>query len=261
MVRGVCVCVCVCVEFECLGTMWVVWHRRVCLGEPGRLLRGAAHVKTNRSLTTTVEVTKKDALGDGSGRGLQEAEVGPVLRVTVFGAEVASEHELVASSPEDERLLERLYCFEDYEHNAHLAVGGRRRRVLVKAHTLLKWRDRGNKLFLRAAKVTAVKVMYAHWNPDMRMFEQEKGSWLKLLPVSKSLQDGWREFYQGKRFADIEWESSTPGSIPAAEDKTAAKVRQVYEQVRAAIQMGERLFPKGATLEHGAMKGCHSSRT
>lgn len=165
----------------------------------------------------------------------------------------------LATSPEDERVLERLYCFEDYEDDAHLVVGGRRRRVLVKAHTLRKWRDRGDKLFLRAAKVTAVKVMYAHWNPDTRMFEQEKGAWLKLLPVSKSLQDGWREFYQRKRFADIEWESSTPSSIPAAEDQTSAEVRQLYEQVRAAIQMGERLFPKGATPEHAAMKGYHSA--
>ena len=70
-------------------------------------------------------------------------------------------------APADERLLERLYCFEDHEDDMHLAVGGRRRRVLLKAHTLLKWRDRGDKLFLRAAKVTAVKVMYAYWNLEV----------------------------------------------------------------------------------------------
>ena len=38
---------------------------------------------------------QEDALGDRGGRRLQEAEVGPVLRVAVFGAEVASEHKFV----------------------------------------------------------------------------------------------------------------------------------------------------------------------
>ena len=41
-------CVCVCVEYSYVGTVWVVWLRRVCLGKCGRLLgRGAAHVLTN----------------------------------------------------------------------------------------------------------------------------------------------------------------------------------------------------------------------
>ena len=61
----------------------------------------------------------------------------------------------------DERLLERLYCFEDHEDDAHQLLGGERRRVILKVHTLLKWGDRGDKLYLRAVKVTAVKVLLA----------------------------------------------------------------------------------------------------
>ena len=103
--------------------------------------------------------------------------------------------------------------------------------MLVKAHTLLKWRDRGGKLFLRAAKVTAVKVMYAYWNPKKQVFEQEmgKGAWLKLLPVSKSLQSTWRESYKQGRFADIEWEWKKAGNIPDGEDEGAGEVGQVYD--------------------------------
>lgn len=62
----------------------------------------------------------------------------------------------------DNRLLERLYCFEDYQDDTHECVGGKRRRVLLKVHTLNKWCDRGEKLYLRATKVTAVKVIYAY---------------------------------------------------------------------------------------------------
>ena len=60
----------------------------------------------------------------------------------------------------DERLLERMYCFEDLEDDMHLHVGGgKRRRVILKVHTLLKWRDRRKaRLWERASKVTAVKV-------------------------------------------------------------------------------------------------------
>ena len=130
--------------------------------------------------------------------------------------------------------------------------------MLLKVHTLLKWRDRGDKLFLRAAKVTSAKVMYAYWNPDTHMFEQEKGAWLKLLPVSKSLQDGWRRSYKEGRYADIEWEWSKRESIPSGEDRAAGEVRQVYDEVRESIKMGEKLFPKGATPGHTSMKGYHS---
>ena len=61
----------------------------------------------------------------------------------------------------DERLLERLYCFEDHEDDAHQLLGGERRRVILKVHTLLKWGNRSDKLYLRAVKVTAVKVLLA----------------------------------------------------------------------------------------------------
>jgi len=71
--------------------------------------------------------------------------------------------------PVDERLLERLYCFEDHEDDAHHLLGGRRRRVILKVHTLCKWRDRGDKLYLRASKVTAVKVLLSCVAPAARV--------------------------------------------------------------------------------------------
>ncbi len=61
---------------------------------------------------------------------------------------------------DDEWLFERIYCFEDREDDTHHLLGGRRRRVLLKVHTLREWGDRGDKLYLRATKVTAVKVMF-----------------------------------------------------------------------------------------------------
>jgi hypothetical protein len=58
------------------------------------------------------------------------------------------------------RLFERIYCFEDREDDTHHLLGGRRRRVLLKVHTLREWGDRGDELYLRATKVTAVKVIF-----------------------------------------------------------------------------------------------------
>ena len=154
----------------------------------------------------------------------------------------------LGKEPVDERLLERLYCFEDLEDDTHVVLGGRRRRVLLKVHTLLKWRERGDKLFERAAKVTAAKVMYAYWNPERKMFEQEqgKGAWLKLLPVSESLHDTWRSAYTAGWRAEIEWEWRKPGSVPGGEDQTAPEVAQVYHEVRPAIAIHELLFRRGA---------------
>ena len=166
--------------------------------------------------------------------------------------------------PVDERLLERLYCFEDYEDDTHLAVGGRRRRVILKVHTLLKWRERGDKLFLRASKITSAKVVYAHWNAAKwneaqrkhGCYEMESGH-LKLVPVDAVLQRTWQTSYRQGRRADMEWEWRKPGSIPAAEDQSSDEVGRAYNEVRAAIALGESLFPRGATSADKAMKGHH----
>eukprot|EP00802_Teleaulax_amphioxeia_P007401 Tamp_07407.p1 GENE.Tamp_07407~~Tamp_07407.p1 ORF type:complete len:797 (+),score=226.18 Tamp_07407:307-2391(+) len=157
----------------------------------------------------------------------------------------------------DERLLERLYCFEDREDDAHQLLGGERRRVILKVHTLLKWGDRGDKLYLRAVKVTAVKMMYAQWNGHTGAYEQEPDTELQLLPVSKRLQQTWREAYRAGRCRDIEWEWKQPGSMPGAED-AGDGVAQVYDEVRAAIKLGETLFPRGATSTDKAMHSYHS---
>ena len=159
----------------------------------------------------------------------------------------------------DDRLLERIYCFEDREDETHL------RRVVVKAHTLVRWRDRREKrLWERAAKVTAVKVTYAYWNPETDTFELERGSKLqpkgsvdlKLVPVDDRLRKGWREEFRQKRYDKIEWIWNQKGSMPAGEDAANADVVEVYEQLRETIRMGESIFPKGAT--EAAMKGYHS---
>ena len=193
---------------------------------------------------------------------------------------------------DNDKLLERLYCFKVLED------GGQQRRVILKVHTLLKWRDRYQvKLSNRASKVTAVKVMYAYWNPapapeavaamqhrkdtDTKaklgkaapapeaiapstfvgkkgellkgMFEIEK-QFLKLLPVSEDLQENWRDIYneaatgpaaREKLYCELEWEWRKKGSMPPPSlepDKPDGKVKQVYDEVRAAIKLGERVF-------------------
>jgi CHAT domain-containing protein/tetratricopeptide (TPR) repeat protein len=71
---------------------------------------------------------------------------------------------------DDDKLLERMYCFEDLED------GGKQRRVILKVHTLRKWKDRNRvKLSKRASKVTAVKFTYAYWNPS-----EDKGHYGEL---------------------------------------------------------------------------------
>ena len=149
----------------------------------------------------------------------------------------------------DERLLERLYCFEDHEDDMHLEVGGRRRRVILKVHTLLKWRERGEKLFLRASKVTSAKVIYAFWNAATKCYEQECGwNHLKLVPVSKDLQRTWRSAYCGGRRTDIEWEWRKAGSKPGGEDQSSGEVGEAYDQVRATIAMASRCSPAAQRL-------------
>ena len=101
------------------------------------------------------------------------------------------------------------------------------------------------------------QMMYARWNGDTGTFEQETDSELQLLPVSKRLQQTWREAYRAGRCRDIEWEWKQPGSMPGAED-AGDDVAQVYDEVRAAIKLGETMFPRGATSTDKAMHSYHS---
>ena len=63
------------------------------------------------------------------------------------------------------------------------------------------------------------------------------------------------------RFGEIEWEwrkkSGEAGSMPTAED-AGADVAQVYDEVRAAIALGETMFPRGATSTDKSMQRYHS---
>jgi hypothetical protein len=157
--------------------------------------------------------------------------------------------------PPDDKLLERLYCFEDLEDDMHLLLGGKRRRVILKVHTLGLWRERGDKLYERASKVTAVKFMYAYWNAHKRMFEMDPQSELKILPVSKTLKEKWRDSYRQKRYGDIEWEWRIPDSMPSLDPDTGdGEVKRVYDEVRAAIKLGERMFHRGAKATDKCMQ-------
>jgi len=148
----------------------------------------------------------------------------------------------------DDMMLERLYCFEDHGDDTHLHLGRHRRRVILKVHTLRKWKEREIKLYERVCKVTAVKVMYAYWNPSTRMFEMERQSELTLLPVSKQQQHTWRNAYRQKRYDELEWEWRKAGSMPSGDPDTGdGKVMEVYDEVRAAIKLGEGIFHRGAT--------------
>ena len=51
------------------------------------------------------------------------------------------------------------------------------------------------------------------------------------------------------------WEWRKRGSMPQGED-THADVAQRYQEVRAAMELGESLFPRGATDK--SMQGWHS---
>ena len=63
------------------------------------------------------------------------------------------------------------------------------------------------------------------------------------------------------RYGEIEWEwrkkSGEAGSMPTAED-AGADVAQVYDEVRAAIALGETMFPRGATSTDKSMQRYHS---
>jgi hypothetical protein len=232
-------------------------------------------------------------------------------------------HEGLNLSPEN-RLLERLYCFEDRKDDIHL------RRVILKVHTLHKWGERVDQLHKRTSKVTAVKFLYADWNPSPLVLEEPRllvkvkfvmnppsapglkwkdvgsekpstgteienellaaalqkqvefkreewkkihagklssdsyiksgdryfkptASELKLLPVSKQLQERWRDAYRDNRHDELEWEWSKPDSMPSA-DTGDGEVKRVYDEVRAAIELGEGLFPYGATAKDKCMQ-------
>jgi hypothetical protein len=155
----------------------------------------------------------------------------------------------------DDKLLERLYCFEDLEDDMHLLLGGERRRVILKVHTLRQWRERRDRLYERASRVTAVKVMYAYWNTNTKMFEMDRQSELKILPVSKTLEKEWRVSYRQERYDEIEWQWRIPDSMPSRDPDTGdGEVKRVYDEVRAAIKLGERMFHRGAKTTDKCMK-------
>ncbi len=115
-------------------------------------------------------------------------------------------------------------------------------------------------MYERASKVTAVKFMYAYWNTYTKTFEMDRQSELKLLPVSEQLQDTWRDAYRRKRYGEIEWEWRKAGSMPSSDPDTGtAEVKQVYDEVRAAIKLGEGMFYRGATAKDKSMQCYHSA--
>jgi hypothetical protein len=82
---------------------------------------------------------------------------------------------------------------------------------------------------------------------------------MKLLPVSDQQQNTWRDAYRQKRYGEIEWEWRKAGSMPSADPETGSgEVKRVYDEVRAAIKLGEGMFHRGATATDKSMQGYHS---
>ena len=82
---------------------------------------------------------------------------------------------------------------------------------------------------------------------------------LKLLPVSKKLQHTWRDTDGKGNYSELEWEWRKDGSVPSADPDTGdGKVQKVYQEVRAAIKLGESVFPHGAAKTDKSMQGFHS---
>jgi len=148
--------------------------------------------------------------------------------------------------PNDMRLLERLYCFEDCEDEFAVKKGARRlRRVILKVHTLHLWRDWGNKPSERTSKITSIKVMYVNYSNQKGCFEQETGRhFLQLLPVSRvnAVEVSWQIAYQKGHLVEIEWEWRKLGSIPFCEDPSDLYTALIYDQVRKKIQQAEEIF-------------------
>jgi hypothetical protein len=97
--------------------------------------------------------------------------------------------------------------------------------------------------------------MYAYWNTNTKMFEMDRQSELKILPVSKTLEKEWRASYRQERYDEIEWQWRIPDSMPSRDPDTGdGEVKRVYDEVRAAIKLGERMFHRGAKTTDKCMK-------
>ena len=140
----------------------------------------------------------------------------------------------------DDRLVERLYCFGDPCEEDQ--------RVVVHAHTLLRWGDRPKDGAERARFVTSVNVRHAKGKP----FKQELGK-LSVVPVSKHLKKAgrWQEIFwtevregeeKGAGFSQeqslLTWRWDSDVSVPGAEP---GDVLSHYEGIREVLRSGERL--------------------
>jgi hypothetical protein len=170
----------------------------------------------------------------------------------------------------DEWLLERAYCFEDFDDPANTSLT-EPRRVVLHVHTLLKWCDRNKdnlKPQKRVNKLTSVNVRFAY---RVKHYQEEDGcSSLTLVPVCEKLFKEWRVLFQGgaREYDKMEWEWRKDDSMPRLEDTSSAAVYDVYNQVRSTIALGQRLFHdksmKNTNLWHqpyGEKDGTHTSNT
>uniref|UniRef100_A0A6U4T2P7 Protein kinase domain-containing protein n=1 Tax=Hemiselmis andersenii TaxID=464988 RepID=A0A6U4T2P7_HEMAN len=141
-----------------------------------------------------------------------------------------------------ERLLERMFTFDDPVGlgDAGAAAVKGDRRVVVKAHTLLRWEDRHKvKKADRCLALTSVNVRHVTKSPGASSYQQEKGG-KGVVPVSKELIKGWRvKFLQGKG-KEIEWMRNKAGDIPSLDASAADR----YDAVRRVLTLGESISGK-----------------
>jgi len=143
----------------------------------------------------------------------------------------------------------------------HLLLGGERRRMILKVHTLHKWREGGKQLNERVSKVTAVKFVYAYWNAHTQMFDIDRQSEMKLLPVTESRNNCTTrgDAYCQKRYGELEWDWRRAGSMPSADPDTGTcEIKRVYDEVRGAIKLGQGMFHRGAMVTDKSMRGYHN---
>eukprot|EP00961_Rhodomonas_salina_P130700 1759491-Rhodomonas_salina.3 len=151
----------------------------------------------------------------------------------------------------DDRYLERMYCFADAEDESV--------RVVLHAHTLLKWGKRNDvEIKHRADNLTSVNVRHA-WGCGPSGFTQEP-SGLPLVPFAKEQASGWREFVWKDR-QQIEWGWRTPSSPTLPEKEYTSRivlekkqrglqtVLNRYGEIQTVLKFSDAIFKHGELFE------------
>jgi len=139
----------------------------------------------------------------------------------------------------NDRKLERMYCYDDPVRAKAEGVSGDRR-VVVHAHTNLRWGDRlKNKAEDRALVLTSVNVRYATRAQGAASYTQEHKGFI-VVPVSSV---SYQALYKQGNEQKLEWCCtlrpcpSTPADVPLLDNKKASETR--YNELRQVLALGE----------------------